>query len=175
MANGSQESMTLRFARMVVRRRGIISFLLIVSTAFFFYPILNSAMIAAGMPLPGPAVKIDTIARSQWPDHPYIRAQDKFSQIFGGSSTVAVALEVKEGTIFNPETIKKIHYITQTLDGKGYDSQTDARDEMREILDEQGLEYEEINERLDELYPPYPVNHYQLSSVTANNTRVIQI
>ncbi|MDP6980935.1 MAG: MMPL family transporter [Myxococcota bacterium] len=174
-AGSAQESMTLRFARLVVRRRLLISILLILATGFFFYPILNSAMISMGMPLPGPAVQIDTIARSQWPDHPYIRAQDKFSGIFGGSSTVAIALEVEEGTIFNPETIEKIHYITQALDGKGYDSQTDARDEMREVLDEQGLEYEDINKKLDELYPPYPVNHYQLASVTANNTRVIQV
>ncbi|MBW2390317.1 MAG: hypothetical protein JRG89_18085, partial [Deltaproteobacteria bacterium] len=73
MAEGSgaspQESLTLRFAKLVVRRRGIIAVLLILSTAFFFYPILNSAMTALGTPLPGPAVKIDTVARSQWPDH----------------------------------------------------------------------------------------------------------
>ena len=69
MAGASaNESMTLRFAKMVVRRRGIIAVLLFLSTGFFFYPILNSATTALGYPLPGPAVKIDTIARSQWPD-----------------------------------------------------------------------------------------------------------
>lgn len=172
---GPQESLTLRFAKLVVRRRGIIACLLIISTAFFFYPILNSAMTALGTPLPGPVVKIDTIARSQWPDHPYIRAQDKFSGIFGGSSTVAMALVVKEGTIFNPVTIRKIHQITMALDGRGYNSHTEERDALRDELDEQGLEYKEIQKQLDALYPPYPVNHYQIRSVTANNTRVIQI
>ncbi len=176
MAAGSaQESLTLRFARFVVRRRAIISVLLILSTSFFFYPILNAAMTSMGVPLPGPAVKIDTIARSQWPDHPYIRAQDKFSGIFGGSSTVAIALVKKDGTIFTPETIAKIHHITQALDGKGFDSQTEARDAMRDELDDEGLDYDDVTKKLDQLYPPYPVNHYQIRSVTANNTRVIQI
>ncbi len=171
----SGESLTLRFAKLVVRRRGVIGLLLVLSTLFFLYPIVNSAMTAFGTPLPGPAVKIDTIARSQWPDHPFIRAQDKFSGIFGGSSTVAVALVVKEGTIFNPVTIEKIHQITLALDGKGYDSHTAERDTMRDELDEQGLEYSQIEKQLDLLYPPYPVNHYQIRSVAANNTRVVQI
>ena len=149
--------------------------MLILSTSFFFYPILNSAMTALDMPLPGPAVKIDTSARSQWPDHPFIRAQDKFSGIFGGSSTVAIGLVVNEGTIFNPKTIAKIHQITMALDGKGYNSHTNERDELREVLEEQGLEGKELTKLLDIEYPQYPVNHYQIRSVTANNTRVIQI
>jgi uncharacterized protein len=171
----ANESLTLRFAKMVVRRRGIIAVLLFLSTGFFFYPILNSATTALGYPLPGPAVKIDTIARSQWPDHPYIRAQDKFSGIFGGSSSVAMALVVKDGNIFTPETIAKIHKMTLALDGKGYTSHTDERDALRDELDEQGMDYDDIQKKLDELYPPYPVNHYEIRSVTANNTRVIQI
>ena len=172
---GSQGPLTLRFAKLVVRRRGVIALLLIISTGFFFYPILNSALTAIGMPLPGPAVKIDTIARSQWPDHPYIRAHDKFAGIFGGSSTVAIALVVKAGTIFNPVTIAKIHQITMALDGKGFPSHTREREALRDELDEQGLEYKEVQKQLDLTYPPYPVNHYQIRSVTANNTRVIQI
>lgn len=64
MAEGSgsagNDSYTMRFAKLVVRRRGVIAAMLVVSTAFFFYPILNSAMTAMDRPLPGPAVKIDT-------------------------------------------------------------------------------------------------------------------
>ncbi len=170
-----QESYTLTFAKLVVRRRGVIAIMLMLSTGFFFYPILNSAMTAFGNPMPGPAVKIDTDARAQWPEHPFIRAQDKFSGTFGGSSTLAIALVVKDGTIFTPETIAKIHQITTRVDGKGYDSHTDEREELREVLDEQGLTPKEIQKQLDKAYPPYPVNHYQVRSVTANNTRVVQI
>ena len=170
-----REAATLRFAKFVVRRRFPIAMLLILSTSFFFYPILNAAMTAFEMPLPGPTVRIDTEARSQWPDHPFIRAQDKFSGKFGGSSTVAMALVVEEGTIFNPETLGKIAEMTKRLDGLGFNSQTDAREEVREQLEEQDLQPREIQRTLDIMFPQYPVNHYQIRSVTANNTRVIQI
>jgi len=166
---------TLRFARWVVEHRFIVSIFLIVSTGFFFYPILNTATTAFGFQLPGPAVRVDTEARSQWPDHPFIRASDKFAAKFGGASTVAVAVVVDEGTIFTPETLAKIQRITQRLDGKGYDSRTDAREELRYELEDLELEPAEIQKRLDIAYPPYPVNHYQVRSVTHNSTRVIQV
>jgi len=169
-------SPTLIFARWIVNNRFLVAVLLVVSTAFFFYPILNSALTAFGYPMPGPSVRVDTEARSQWPpDHPFIRAQDKFAAQFGGASTVAVAVVVEEGTIFTPETLAKINRITQRLDGRGYDSRTDEREELREELEELELEPREIQKRLDIAYPPYPVNHYQVRSVTHGSTRVIQI
>ena len=106
------DSIWLKFARGVVRNRVPVAIGLIVSTSFFFYPILNAATTAFGYELPGPVVRVDTEARAQWPDHPFIRAQDKFSNKFGGSAMVAVAVVVDEGTIFTPETIQKIHRIT---------------------------------------------------------------
>ena len=169
-------SATLRFARAVVRHRFAISVALMLSTAFFFYPILNGALNIFDAKLPGPVVRIDTQARAQWPDHPFIHAQDKFAAKFGGSATVAVAVVVKDGTIFNPETIQKIHRITRRLDGIGYDSHTDERDELRwEWEEEEVLTPDEIQKELDRLYPPYPVNHYRIMSVTHNSTRVVQI
>ncbi|MBW2275432.1 MAG: hypothetical protein JRG96_19375, partial [Deltaproteobacteria bacterium] len=171
----TKDSPTMWFAKLVVRRRGIIAVFLVLSTSFFFYPILNAGLTAIGTPLPGPAVRVDTEARAQWPDHPFIRAQDKFAGLFGGSASIALAVVVKEGTIFTPETITKIHRITQRLDGKGYDSHTEEREEMRYELEEEELAPREIQKRLDMRYPPYPVNHYQIRSMTANNTRVIQI
>ena len=168
-------SLSLRFARRVVRHRFPIAVGLVLSTSFFFYPIFNAAMTAFDMRLPGPTVRIDTEARAQWPDHAFIRAQDKFAGKFGGSSTVAIALVVKEGTIFNPVTLGKIAELTKRVDGEGFDSQTEAREELREQLEEQDLPPREIQKTLDIIYPPYPVNHYQIRSVTANNTRVIQI
>jgi predicted RND superfamily exporter protein len=130
---------------------------------------------AAGSPLPGPIVRVDTEARDQWPNHPFIRAQDKFAGKFGGSSTIAAAVVVEEGTIFTPEVLGKISRITKRLDGKGFNSQTDEREDMRDLLDEQGFPPKEIQKRLDIAYPPYPVNHYQITSLTAPSTRVIQI
>ncbi len=170
------ESATLKFARAVVRNRGAVALFLIVSTSFFFYPILNGALAIFDAKLPGPVVRIDTEARAQWPDHPFIHAQDKFAAKFGGSATVAIAVVVKEGTIFNPETIAKIHRITRRLDGIGYDSHTDERDDLRDQWEEEeSLTPKQIQKELDRLYPPYPVNHYRIMSVTHNSTRVVQI
>ena len=175
-APAPSESATLKFAKGVVRYRAAIALGLIVSTGFFFYPILNAGLAVFDAKLPGPIVRIDTEARAQWPDHPFIHAQDKFAGKFGGSSTVAVAVVVNEGTIFNPETIQKIHRITRRLDGIGYDSKTDERDELRyELEDAEILSQEEIAKELDRLYPPYPVNHYRIMSVTHSSTRVVQI
>ena len=172
------ESIFLKFARGVVNNRVPVAIALVLSTSFFFYPILNAATTAFGYALPGPVVRVDTEARAQWPDHPFIRAQDKFANKFGGSAMVAAAVVVKEGTIFTPETMQKIHRITQRLDGWGYDSHTNEREELRYQLeegygDDEEIDSAKIQKQLDIRYPPYPVNHYQDRSVTHNSTRVI--
>jgi len=169
------DSWVQRLARWIVQHRAVVAVLLAVSTLFFLYPIVNAGLAAFDLALPGPVVRVDTEARSQWPDHPFIRAQDKFAGKFGGSSSVAIAVVVKEGTIFTPETIEKIAEITQRLDGRGFDSRTDERDELRYELEEQGLAHRTIQKRLDMAYPPYPVNHYEVRSLTHNTTRVIQV
>jgi predicted RND superfamily exporter protein len=187
-----RETRTLRFARFVTRHRAIFGFSLIAATLFFLYPTLNAVTTAFGLRLPGPVTRIDTIARDLWPDHPFIHAQDKFAPEFGQASTVAIAVVVKDGTVFTPQTLRKLHVITQALDGVGvecrageprcvdgfkyrYDSQTEAREEMRAQLEEQGLEPNEILKRLDQRYPPYPVNHDQVESLSHRSTRVVQI
>jgi uncharacterized protein len=170
-----RETATLRFARMVVRHRAIVATLLIVSTSFFFYPILNAALSALGFPLPGPAIRVDTEPRALWPDHPFIHAQDKFAGKFGTASLVAIAVVVENGTIFTPETIAKIDRVTKRLDGEGYDSHTEERSALRDKLEEQGVVAKTIQTRLNRIYPPYPVNHDQVDSVTHSSTRVIQV
>jgi predicted RND superfamily exporter protein len=183
-----RETATLRFAKLIVRQRAIVAALLILSTSFFAYPILNTALTASGLPLPGPSVRIDTNARDQWPDHPFIHAQDKFAGMFGSATGVAIGVVVEEGTIFTPEILQKIDRITKSIDGIGagpdlpaYDSQTDARDELRDEMEEQqeeaGTELGafQVMGLLDRVYPPYPVNHDQVRSVTHRSTRVFEI
>jgi hypothetical protein len=183
-----RETRTLRVARFLVRHRAIVASLLLLSTLFFFYPILNTITTAAGLPLPGPVVRIDTNARDQWPDHPFIHAQDKFAAKFGSATSVAIGLVVKHGTIFTPETLARIDRITRAIDGieaspelPAYDSQTEARDEARGRVEEEaaaaGVELGafDVIKRLDRLYPPYPVNHDQVRSVVHRSTRVFEI
>ncbi|MEN8183436.1 MAG: hypothetical protein ABFS46_12975, partial [Myxococcota bacterium] len=191
-----RETGTLRFARFVVRHRALFGSLLILLTLFFFYPTLNAVTTLFGAPLPGPITRIDTSARDLWPDHPFIHAQDKFAGEFGTASLVAIALIVEDGTVFTPETLGKINTITSALDGIGvecspeevdtpvcvdgykyrYDSQTEAREELREQLEEdESRTATEILKELDRVYPPYPVNHDQVRSVSHRSTRVVQI
>src|SRR5688572_25544197 len=97
-----RETITVRFARWVVRHRVAVAAMLALSTAFFFWPILNTITSAFGVHLPGPVVRIDTNARDQWPQHPFINAQDKFAAKFGSATSVFIGVVVKEGTVFTP-------------------------------------------------------------------------
>jgi predicted RND superfamily exporter protein len=172
-----RETRTLQFARWIVKHRAGVATFLILTTLFFFYPILNLITTAFGLPLPGPSVRVDTRERDLWPDHPYIHAQDKFASKFGSSSLVAIGVIVKEGTIFTPETIAKLDRITKRLDGEGYDSRTEDRDALRDQLEEQNPDITptQLLRLLDRDYPPYPVNHDQVRGVTHASTRVTQI
>ncbi|HHJ34412.1 MAG TPA: transporter, partial [Gammaproteobacteria bacterium] len=49
-------------------------------------------------------------------EHPYIQTHNEIRETFGGANNVVVVLEVKRGDIFNPETLNKIHRITQKVD-----------------------------------------------------------
>ena len=171
-----RDTRTLRFARFVVRHRAFFGLGLIAVTLFFFYPVLNMILGTLGYPISEyPIVRVDTSARELFPDHPYIHAQDKFAKRFGSSSLVAIAVVVKDGTIFTPENLTRIRDITQRLDGIGFESHGDERDELRDRLEEEGAPIEQIRAQLDRRYPPYPVNHNQINSVAHPSTRVIQI
>ncbi len=175
-AHEPRQSKTLDFARFVVRNRFPVAIFLISVSIFFFYPILNTAMTAFGNGLPGPLVRIDTSPRDLFPDHPYIHAQDKFGKTFGGSQLVAVAVTVEDGTIFTPDRLAIVREVTRRLDGVGFESHTDEREDLRDELEEAGtMTVPQIRDALDRAYPPYPVNHDQINSVAHGSTRVVQI
>jgi predicted RND superfamily exporter protein len=48
--------------------------------------------------------------------HPYVQTFTKYSDIFGGASRVLVAVEVKEGTIWNKTTLEKIQRISRQME-----------------------------------------------------------
>ena len=171
-----RETATLRFARFVTRNRLPIAILLASTTLFFMYPIVNAVFYARGHKLPGPIVRVNTSARAQYPDHPFINAQDKFANVFGTSSLVAIAVEVKNGNVFTPDVLQKIDEVTKALDGQDYDSHTAEREELRKKLEADGnLSHDQILTELDRRYPPYPVNHDQVASIAHASTRVTQI
>lgn len=47
--------------------------------------------------------------------HPFIQVQNKLTQIFGGLNQVSIAIEVKDGTILNMQTLTKVCNITREL------------------------------------------------------------
>ena len=49
-------------------------------------------------------------------DHEYIQIHNRFSGSFGGANNIMVMIEVKDGTIFNPDTLNKIWKMTEGLD-----------------------------------------------------------
>src|SRR5262245_42313158 len=52
--------------------------------------------------------------------HPYVRLYQEFTEMLKMTNTVVVTLMVKEGKIYTPETLGKIHRITvDLLDTKG--------------------------------------------------------
>ena len=168
------ERATTRFGHFVVRQRGPIALLLMLSTAFFLYPTVNAISTAVGHPLPGPSVRVGSDARAQLPDHPFIHAQAKFAGDFGNATPVAILYVVDEGTIYTPENLAKIDAITKSLDGWDYDARTDERKAEKDRLTKEGKKTRaEINAELDRLFPPYPVNHDQVRSITHLSTRVV--
>ena len=171
----SLEPRTLRFARFVVRRRGPLSLALAAATLFFLYPLLNTLLTQSGSRLPGPVVRIDSRARDLFPDHPYIHAQDKFAGRFGNSTRVVIALEVKDGSIYTPEALAKIDRITKSLDGWDYDAKVEERRALQARLEAEGFGLLDAREEVNRVYPPYPVNHYQVRSLTHESTRVLEV
>jgi predicted RND superfamily exporter protein len=83
---------------------------------------------------------------------------------------------VEDGTIFTPDRLRVIREVTRRLDGGGFQNHTHERRALRNRLeDEQNLTVQEIRDRLDRKYPPYPVNHDQIKSIAHASARVVQI
>ncbi len=62
-------------------------------------------------------LKLVTSFRDLLPqNHPYIKIHNRFAAEFGGANDIMIMLEVKDGTIFTPETLNKIWRMTQNVD-----------------------------------------------------------
>ncbi len=171
----TRETGTLRCARRVVRNRAPIAALLSLASLSFLYPTVNAVSSLLGRPLPGPAIGIGSDARDLGPDHPFIHAQDKFAGVFGNSTLIAIALVTREGTIFTPDGLAKIDRITKSLNGDDADPMTEERRALRVQLEvETSMTRDEISAKVNRAYPPYPVNHDQIRSLTHLTTRVIE-
>ncbi|MEE8381846.1 MAG: MMPL family transporter [Thermodesulfobacteriota bacterium] len=92
-----------KFATLVIKSRLVILIITILATLFFAYQLLH--------------LKIYTSFEDLLPqNHPYVKLHNQFKKLFGGANQVLVALQVKEGDIFNIKTLQKIKYITEKLE-----------------------------------------------------------
>jgi len=64
-----------------------------------------------------PAVRMYSDFADQLPQsHPYIQLHNEIKDNFGGANVIIVSVDVKEGDIFNNETLALIHQVTQAVD-----------------------------------------------------------
>jgi uncharacterized protein len=99
--------MSVRWCRFVAHHRVLTALLVVVLTlpaAFFAQRISFSSKMSDYYP----------------GTHPYVRLYQEFTEMLKMTNTVVVTLRVKEGTIYTPETLGKIHRLTvDLLDTKG--------------------------------------------------------
>ena len=96
------KSLSLHFARLVIRYRIAFICFCILMSLFFLYNLKN--------------LSIHTNVNDFTPkNHPYMQVQAKLTSVFGGLNQVYIALVVKEGEIFTKETMGKVVKITRKL------------------------------------------------------------
>lgn len=99
------QDMTRQFAAWVMRRRLWILLFLLLSTLFFFFAERRLAI-----------QYVDIFPAN----HPNVQLQKTMVKVFGGASTVLIAMEVKEGEIFDPPNLDKLNRIhTKIKDMRG--------------------------------------------------------
>ena len=82
------------FSHSLIKYRYGFFFLCLIITAFFVYQLKD--------------ISFNTNLGDFYPlKHPYLKVQNQLNEIFGGLNQVAIAIEVKNGTILNPVTLKK--------------------------------------------------------------------
>ena len=92
-----------KFGRFLLKHRIAVVVLIALATGFFFYKALH--------------LRVESPTIDLFPsDHPYVETFVKYKDIFGGASTVLIQVEVKEGDIFNKDSLSKIYRITKELE-----------------------------------------------------------
>ncbi len=62
------------------------------------------------------SLKMALERKSQLPQsHPFVKLDNRIADIFGGANVVVIAIEKKEGDIFNQDTLIKIRWITEEV------------------------------------------------------------
>ena len=90
------------YLRFLLRRRGAVTILIALMTAFFAYSLRD--------------LRLHTDFFDFYPRrHPYIQFYNEFRRMFGTANVMNVILEVKKGDIYNPTTLQKLDRITKFM------------------------------------------------------------
>jgi len=96
------KKITQRYIAFILRHRLLVLLAIGLVTTFFGYKVYH--------------LRIATDFFSLYPpEHPYIQLYNEYRQMFGSANVLVCGVEVKEGDIYNVETIAKIDRITQEL------------------------------------------------------------
>ncbi len=92
-----------RLSRMVSNKRLVILVVLLVVAAVFTYGATK--------------IKGEVILQDMLPaDHPFLKLNNRFAEVFGsGGSTIAIALRVKSGDVFNEAFMTKLQSMTKEV------------------------------------------------------------
>ena len=95
--------MSEKLGRWILKFRLPILILILAVTGFFFWNVTK--------------VKVESPTIDLFPsDHEYVETFVKYKDVFGGAASVLIALEVKNGDIFNTDTLEKIKRITKGVE-----------------------------------------------------------
>ncbi len=95
--------MSERLGRFLLKNRVAVAAVILLITAFFGWMMTR--------------VKMESPTIDLFPStHPFVETFEKYSDVFGGASRVVIQLEVKEGDIFNRDTLEKVRKITKKLE-----------------------------------------------------------
>ena len=91
-----------KFARKIIHLRIYIIIICIIISVFFISVLKD--------------IKVETHLEDFLPQrHPFVKVQHRLVDIFGGLNQVSIALEVKEGDIFNRDFLEKLVCLTEDL------------------------------------------------------------
>jgi predicted RND superfamily exporter protein len=107
MSAGQTDAQTKRalywLGDQLIEHRFIISVIVLLITALFGY--WTSLL------------RLETAFNELLPQsHPFVQTHNQYAATFGGANNITVMLQVKDGTIFNPETLSRVFRLTEGLD-----------------------------------------------------------
>jgi predicted RND superfamily exporter protein len=104
-----------KFTDFVMKRRLPILGAILIITLFFLYQLINPLGFVSDVPLL--KLRVDTNFADLLPqNHPYIKIHNKIRNTFGGANQVIIMVQVREGDIFNQETLSKVKEISERLE-----------------------------------------------------------